>query len=112
MKGAKILKIAGWVLLGLCAAALLGLVLGLVVMWLWNWLMPAIFGLPEIGYWQAVGLFILAHLLFKGHREHHPGDEHDGHATRFRARVKSFMRKHAPEDGPGESDGPEPHAAS
>lgn len=43
-------------------------VFGLVVMSLWNWLMPALFGLKSIGYWQALGLFILAKILFGGFR--------------------------------------------
>jgi len=37
-----------------------------VTMWLWNWLMPAIFRLPAIGFWQAAGILILSHILFKG----------------------------------------------
>jgi hypothetical protein len=37
-----------------------------ITMWLWNWLMPTIFNLPAIGFWQAVGLLILSHILFKG----------------------------------------------
>ena len=37
---------------------------GYVVMWLWNWLMPTIFGLTTITYWQAVGLLVLAKFLF------------------------------------------------
>ena len=39
---------------------------GAVVMLLWNWLMPAIFGLISISFWQALGLFILARILFGG----------------------------------------------
>ena len=39
---------------------------GLVVKLLWNGLMPEIFGLPSIGYWQAVGLFVLSRVLFGG----------------------------------------------
>ncbi len=31
---------------------------------LWNWLMPGIFNLPEIGYAQAFGLLVLSSLLF------------------------------------------------
>ena len=42
------------------------ILLPLVTMQLWNWLMPAIFKLPAIGFWQAVGLLILSHILFKG----------------------------------------------
>jgi hypothetical protein len=34
-------------------------------LWLWNGLMPDIFGLKEITYWQAVGLLLLAGFLFK-----------------------------------------------
>ncbi len=30
---------------------------------LWNWLMPVIFELPEITYWQAFGLTVLLKLL-------------------------------------------------
>lgn len=41
-------------------------VLGVVVMTLWNALLPPIFGLPRIGFWQGLGLFLLTHLLFGG----------------------------------------------
>ena len=44
---------------------LLGLVCGLPVMWLWDWLMPTIFGLKEITLFQAWGLSALCGLLFK-----------------------------------------------
>ena len=35
------------------------------VYFLWNWLMPVIFGLPEITFWQALGLKVLCAMLFK-----------------------------------------------
>ncbi len=41
---------------------------GLVIMSLWNWVMPALFGLKTISYWQALGLFILSKILFGGFR--------------------------------------------
>ena len=41
------------------------LILGYPVMWLWNWLMPTIFNLPEITFWQAIGLNLLSTILFK-----------------------------------------------
>ena len=41
-------------------------VLGVVIMALWNALLPPIFGLPRIGFWQGLGLFLLTHLLFGG----------------------------------------------
>jgi hypothetical protein len=56
----KALKIIGMVILGIGAAFLFGL----VIMWLWNWLMPLIFGLPEVTYWQGLGLLILSSILF------------------------------------------------
>ncbi|MCK5128969.1 MAG: NADH-quinone oxidoreductase subunit K [Clostridiales bacterium] len=56
----KVLKIIGMVILGIAVAILFGF----VVMWLWNWLMPMIFGLTTITYWQAVGLFVLAKIIF------------------------------------------------
>jgi len=37
-----------------------------VVMLLWNWIMPAVFGLAAISFWQALGLFVLARILFGG----------------------------------------------
>jgi hypothetical protein len=39
---------------------------GLAVMFLWNILLPGIFGLPLINYWQAAGLLVLARILFGG----------------------------------------------
>jgi len=35
---------------------------------LWNWLMPSIFGLHAISYWQALGLMALSWILFGGLR--------------------------------------------
>ena len=53
------------VLLGLLVIALLGILLGLPLQLLWNWLMPTIFNLPTITFWQAMGLNIMASILFK-----------------------------------------------
>jgi len=39
---------------------------GLVAMLLWNALLPSIFGLPVLGYWQTVGILLLARILFGG----------------------------------------------
>ena len=41
-----------------------GTVMGFVLSGLWNALMPAIFGLPAISFWQALGLFLLSRILF------------------------------------------------
>jgi hypothetical protein len=45
--------------------ALLGILLGLPLQLLWNWLMPTIFNLPTITFWQAMGLNIMTSILFK-----------------------------------------------
>ncbi len=58
-------KLVGIVLGGVLLVVALLAALGLAVMLLWNWLMPEIFGLPSLGFVQAVGLTVLCHLLFK-----------------------------------------------
>ncbi|AOV61686.1 hypothetical protein BOW92_gp031 [Synechococcus phage S-WAM1] len=45
---------------------LLGLILAPFGVWVaWNLCMPALFGLPVIGYVQSVGLYILSRALLK-----------------------------------------------
>lgn len=41
---------------------------GEAVLQLWNWLMPAVFGLHRITYWEAIGLLLLSWILFGGQR--------------------------------------------
>jgi len=43
-------------------------VFSFVVMSLWNWLMPAVFGLRVITFWQALGLLVLSKILLGGFR--------------------------------------------
>ncbi len=66
MRGKSPGEIAAWVILGGLGIAALAILLGFVIMWLWNWLMPELFGLTTITYWQAVGLFILSKMLISG----------------------------------------------
>ncbi|MDF7817235.1 hypothetical protein P1X15_06485 [Runella sp. MFBS21] len=40
------------------------LVLGGVVQWLWNAILPALLGVSFISFWQAVGLLVLCRILF------------------------------------------------
>jgi hypothetical protein len=51
---------------GLALAVLFAFLFGWIVMLLWNRLMPQIFGLPQISYWQGWGLVLLSHILVKG----------------------------------------------
>lgn len=39
---------------------------GLLVMYLWNWLLPPLFGWPAIRFWQALALLLLCRILFGG----------------------------------------------
>lgn len=47
-----------------CVALLLALILGAPVMLLWNAIMPIVFGLSKITFWQAIGLNLLGSILF------------------------------------------------
>jgi len=60
-----IIETIGSVLAAILMIVLVALILGFPLMWLWNWLMPTIFNLPEITFWQALGLNALATILFK-----------------------------------------------
>jgi len=82
----KTLRIIGMVLVGLIFVVLFALAFGFLVKWIWNVLMPDLFGLKEITYWQAFGMVILAKLLFGAfgtrhhdHGERHPRPFHDWH---------------------------------
>lgn len=53
------------VLTGLFFLAILVVIFCYPTMWLWNWLMPDIFGLKTINEWQALGLLALSSILLK-----------------------------------------------
>src|SRR5258708_32325088 len=55
-------RIAKFIVMAIVAIGLFGL----IVMGLWNWLMPAVFSLHTITYWQALGLLILTKIFFGG----------------------------------------------
>jgi hypothetical protein len=56
-------------MLKFAAVAVLALALfSFVVMRLWNWLTPALFGWHVISFWQALGLLVLSKILFGGFR--------------------------------------------
>lgn len=53
------------ILLVLCIIGLILLLIGWIISSLWNWLMPTIFTLPQIGVLQGLGLYMLSSALFK-----------------------------------------------
>jgi hypothetical protein len=67
-------------------------VFGFIVMTLWNWLIPPIVGWKPIDYWQALGLFVLAKILFGfGHGRRHGG-------MHWKARMLTRWERMTPEE--------------
>lgn len=99
----RILAIIGMAIGGVIIAAGMALLFGLVVLWLWNWLMPELFGLPVITFWQAWGLVVLSHILFKSfpHNGHHDKYHEEHWKSKFKEKL---MEKE-------EENNPEPEAA-
>lgn len=96
-----------WMFIGPMAIAgvlLVGFIGGEIVKALWNWLLPALFGWPQLTFWQALGLLALCRILVGGHgvgrsrsRRYSPEDR-----ERFRRIVhERFASGHAPPP-PGE----------
>lgn len=53
-------------------------VFGNLVMYLWNALLPHLFGISTITFWQALGILVLAKILFGGfHHGHNSQNCHD-----------------------------------
>jgi hypothetical protein len=75
-RGLFALKIAGVVLLGIIGIGALAVLFGFIVMWLWNWLLPGLFGFSTITFWQGVGIVILAKIIFGSFGHGHGGRSH------------------------------------
>lgn len=76
-------------------------VIGAVVMSLWNWLAPDVFGGRTIDFWQAIGLFALARLLVGGlrggghraHWRHRMAERWDSLSEDERAKARAAMQR-------------------
>ena len=86
----KIIRMVLMVLGGIILGVLSAFLFGLIVMFLWNWLMPALFGLPTIGFWKAWGLVIL---IKSGHHEHDHIKHFHSHPS-WKRKFKEKMEKH------------------
>lgn len=75
-RAGKVLRIIGMVFVGLIFAVLFALIFGFLVKWLWNFLMPELFGLTQITYWQAFSMVILTKLLFGAFGKHDHARRH------------------------------------
>lgn len=78
-----ILAVAGLILIG-----------GEIVMLLWNWLAPALFGWRAITLWQALGILVLCRILFGGHGLRGPRGPRMG----FRRRMDERWENMTPEE--------------
>ena len=65
---------------------------GEVVMHLWNWLLPMLFGWRQITFWQAVGLLALCRILFGGF------GGRGFHRSNFRRRMAERWERMTPEE--------------
>ncbi len=73
-------------------------VFGEAVFHLWNWLLPGLFHLPVITFWQGVGLLALSWLLFGGLRGF------GGHGRGFRGHWRHRMQERWEQMSPEERD--------
>jgi uncharacterized membrane protein len=83
---------------GMIAFIVLG---GGFVMWLWNWLVPPLFGWKAITFWQAIGLLALCRILFggvAGRGGHHGGRMPWRIGDRLADRVAERWQRMSPEE--------------
>ena len=59
----RLMFIAPLAILGMVVFVTVG---GEIVMRLWNWLLPPLFGFRQVTFWQALGLLALCRILFGG----------------------------------------------
>ena len=65
---------------------------GEIVLQLWNWLLPPLFGWRQITFWQALGLLALCRILFGGFGRHGYG------RSNFRRRMEGRCGHMTPEE--------------
>jgi hypothetical protein len=82
-----------FIFIPLAGAAFLSLV-SFVVMSLWNYLMPVIFHLGVITFWQAMGIFVLCKILFGFGKGGHRG----GGAPWMKHRMAERFKNMTPEE--------------
>ena len=78
--------------LAILAMLLFAFIGGEIVMHLWNWLLPPLFGWRQITFWQALGLLALCRILFGGHGWHRSS------RPNFRRRMKERCEHMTPEE--------------
>ena len=66
---------------------------GIVVQWLWNWLLPDIFGLRRVTFWEGLGLLALSRILFGGFGKGGGSHGHSGGGRRSRGDGQPWWKK-------------------
>src|SRR6267378_7975422 len=84
----RLMIIAPLAILGMVIFTFIG---GEVVMLLWNWLAPTLFGLREVTFWQAIGLLALCRILFGGFG--FGGGGHRNSRRRMEGRIRERVRE-------------------
>ena len=84
----RLILIAPLAILGIVIFTAIG---GEVVMLLWNWLAPTLFGLRLITFWQAIGLLALCRILFGGFGL--GGGGHRNSRRRMEGRIRERVRE-------------------
>ena len=69
------------------------LLIGWVVMWLWNAILPDLLGVNIITYWQAVGLLVLCRILFGGFGGRKGGGSNWGRGRKGGGRTSAQFRQ-------------------
>jgi hypothetical protein len=69
---------------------------GELVLHLWNWLLPTLFGWRQITFWQAVGLLALCRILFGGLGSH--GNHRSSMRRRIHQRMDQRWERMTPEE--------------
>jgi len=72
------------------------LVFGVIVMALWNALIPDIFHGPILTFWQALGLLLLSHILLRGWGPWRHGS--GWHRDRWKHRFEEKLAAMSPEE--------------
>jgi uncharacterized membrane protein len=85
----RVIFIAPLAILGILVFIFIG---GEVVLQLWNWLLPPLFGWRLITFWQALGILALCRILFGGFGLHGSG------RSKFRRRMEERCEHMTPEE--------------
>ena len=79
--------------------AIVGSAMSFLVMMLWNQLMPALFGVSTITFWQSLGILVLAKLIF-GFSRGWSGGHWGGHHRHqyWKSKMEDRLKNMSPEE--------------